>query len=81
MNKRQVFVVPNKSGGANSQWQVKLTGKPNPISNHRKKETAMETAKSIASKLKTERVALKRNGIIGGKESFGNESKTIDREH
>lgn len=79
--KKQVFVVPNKNGGANSRWQVKLTGQTKPVSNHRTQETAMEAAKPVASKLHTERVTLKRDGTIGGKESFGNESKTIDKEH
>lgn len=79
--KKQVFVVPNKEGGKNDKWLVKLTGTDKPISNHRIKEAAMESAKRAAVKLKTERVALKRDGTFGGKESFGNESKTIDIEH
>jgi hypothetical protein len=64
---KPVHTVPKATGG----WANKQGGEV--VSEHRKKETAVEKGRDIARKGETEHVIHKKNGEIGEKNSYGND--------
>ena len=58
-----------KPGG--SGWVNQVGGKV--VSEHRKKETAVERGREIAKEKATEHTIHKKDGTIGGKNSYGND--------
>lgn len=60
-------------------WQVKQDGAT--LSVHRTQRAANEAGKREAVKDAVERITQGRNREFVSKDSYGNESRTIDREH
>lgn len=67
----KVMVTPNKQGGKNGRWQVKLPGKPQPLSNHRTQSAAADAARPLARKLEAELQIRGRKGQIVDSDSYG----------
>ena len=65
-NSGNVHTVPNGSG-----WSNKVNGEV--VSNHHKKETAVNAGRSIAHSNESEHTIHNRNGQIGQKNSYGND--------
>ena len=63
-----VHTVPNPKG---SGWINEVGGKV--VSEHRKKEPAVDKGAGIARKLETEHTIHKKDGTIGEKNSYGND--------
>lgn len=72
--KRDVHVVPNHSKGR-LDWSVKREGDKRPSSTHQNKLDAMEAARQIAINNKLERVEHRKDGVITGSDSYGNDPK------
>jgi hypothetical protein len=75
---RQVAVMSKKSGGnvhtvpnGGSGWANKVNGEV--VSNHRTKENAVDRGRSIARNNESEHVIHNRDGVISGKNSYGND--------
>jgi len=69
MTKKNVHVVPNKSGG----WSVKKEGNDRSSSKHDTKKEAMDSGRRAAKKEESELVIHNQDGKIGDKDSFGND--------
>lgn len=70
---KKVMVTPNKTGGKNDRWQVKLPGKDKPVSNHRTQKNAINAARHIARDQKAELQVRGLKGTIVDSDSFGND--------
>lgn len=71
---KPVFISPR-----GKSWVVKQGGEV--LSSHRLKDMARQSGRREAKKDETELIEQNRQGIIRSKDSFGKESKTIDKEH
>lgn len=67
-NGGNVHTVPNKDGAG---WVNKVNG--DVVSHHHKKETAVDKGRSIARGNESEHVIHNRDGVISGKNSYGND--------
>lgn len=65
--KKTTHVVPNKNGG----WDVKKGGQKTPLSHHRTKDPAIDNARIISKKEKSELYIHGKNGRIQNKDSHG----------
>jgi hypothetical protein len=61
-------VVPNKGKGG---WDVKKGGQKTPLSHHRKKDTAIDKARSISKQQESELYIHGKDGRIQNKDSHG----------
>lgn len=77
MTQRNIHIVPK-----GDRWAVKLEGRATPISTHRTKSLADQTARPTARKNHVELVTHGRDGRIQDKDSFGPDpAPPIDRKH
>ena len=63
---REVHTVPNPDGAG---WVNEVGGRP--VSNHRRKDTAVERGREIAKERQTEHVIHNTDGKIARKNSYG----------
>lgn len=72
--KRDVHVVPNKSSGQ-LNWSVKREGAQRASGNHLNKTEAMSQARQIAINQRLEVVEHRKDGVITGSNSYGNDPR------
>ena len=74
---RNIHVIPNSG-----RWSVKKEGTEIPLSSHRTRELARQTAVPIAKGKKSEVVIHGRDGKIRDKDSYGNDpNPPRDKKH
>lgn len=66
--------MPNKKGGKNQKWQVKVPGNARPLSSHRTQAAAANAGRPVAKKAKGELQIRGRKGQIVDSDSFGKDS-------
>ena len=72
--KRDIHVVPNHSNDR-LDWSVKREGAQRASSTHQNKADAMSTARQIAINNRLEVVEHRKDGIITGNNSYGNDPR------
>ena len=75
-NKSAVHVVPNHSNGK-LEWTVKRGGAQRSSGTFTNKPDAMAVAERIATNNRVERIEHNKLGVIRGKDSFGNDPRSI----
>lgn len=73
-SKRDVHVVPNHKDG-HIDWSVKREGAQRASSTHENKTDAMAAARQIAQNNRLEVVEHRKDGVIMGSNSYGNDPR------
>lgn len=72
--KRDVHVVPNHNNGP-LNWSVKREGAKQASGNHQNKVDAIAQAKQIAINQRLEVIVHRKDGVITGSNSYGNDPR------
>lgn len=72
--KRDIHVVPNRSTGR-LNWSVKREGAQHASGNHQNKADALAQARQIAINQRLEVVEHRKDGVITGSNSYGNDPR------